>query len=153
MNPIKTIVVADDHPLFRTALREALKQVVPGARVIEADSYPSLQNALQQHGAPDLVLLDLVMPGVRGFSSLLFLRSEYPAVPVVVVSGYEETALIRRVLQFGALGFIPKSASLETMGAAVLAVLGGKVWRHYAPRTTPDPCTGSWRRCLARPTA
>ena len=100
MSSVKTVIVADDHPLFRTALREALKPVVPGARVIEADSYPSLQGALQQHGAPDLILLDLVMPGVRGFSSLLFLRSEYPHVPVVVVSGYEEAPLIHRVLQF-----------------------------------------------------
>ena len=84
MNSPRTVIVADDHPLFRTAMREALKPVLPGARVIEADSYPSLQQAMQQHGVPDLVLLDLVMPGVRGFSSLLFLRSEYPSVPVVV---------------------------------------------------------------------
>lgn len=122
------MVIADDHPLFRTALREALKPVLPGARVIEADSFPALQNAVHEHGRPDLVLLDLVMPGVRGFSSLLFLRSEYPTVPVVVVSGYEDAALIQRVLQFGAVGFIPKSASLDTMGEAVLTVLRGKVW-------------------------
>jgi len=106
VNPVKTVVIADDHPLFRTALREALKPVLPGARVVEADSFPALQSVLTQHGAPDLILLDLVMPGVRGFSSLLFLRSEYPTVPVVVVSGYEEAALISRVLQFGAMGFI-----------------------------------------------
>jgi DNA-binding NarL/FixJ family response regulator len=128
VSPTKTVVIADDHPLFRTALREALKPVMPGARVLEADSFPALQAVLQQNSPPDLVLLDLVMPGVRGFSSLLFLRSEYPAVPVVVVSGYEETALIQRVLQFGARGFIPKSASLETMGEAVLVALSGKIW-------------------------
>lgn len=124
----KTVIVADDHPLFRTALREALKPVLPGARVVEADSFPALQAALQAHGTPDLVLLDLNMPGVRGFSSLLFLRSEYPAVPVVVVSGYEEPALIQRVLHFGAVGFIPKTSSLETMGEAVQSALNGNVW-------------------------
>lgn len=134
----KTVIVADDHPLYRTALREALKPVLPGVHVIEADSYPSLQAALQQHAAPDLVLLDLVMPGVRGFSSLLFLRSEYPAVPVVVVSGHEEVALIRRVLQFGAVGFIPKSASLETMGEAVLSALAGKVWTPPEAPKSPE---------------
>ena len=53
MNSVKTVVIADDHPLFRTALREALKPVLPGARVIEADSFPALQNVLHQHGAPD----------------------------------------------------------------------------------------------------
>lgn len=128
MSQVKTVIVADDHPLFRTALREALKPVLPGADVIEADSFPALQAALTQNGAPDLVLLDLNMPGVRGFSSLLFLRSEYPNVPVVVVSGYDEQPLIQRVLQFGAMGFIPKTTSLETMGEAVRAALGGTVW-------------------------
>ena len=132
MNQVKTVIVADDHPLFRTALREALKPVLPGAKVVEADSFPALQAALTQHGAPDLVLLDLNMPGVRGFSSLLFLRSEYPTVPVVVVSGYDEPPLIQRVLQFGASGFIPKTTSLETMGEAVRAALNGTVW-------TPEP--------------
>lgn len=128
MSLAKTVIVADDHPLFRTALREALKPVLPGANVVEADSFPALQNALQAHGTPDLVLLDLNMPGVRGFSSLLFLRSEYPAVPVVVVSGYEEPALIQRVLHFGAVGFIPKTSSLETMGEAVRAAMSGAIW-------------------------
>jgi DNA-binding NarL/FixJ family response regulator len=132
VNPAKTVIVADDHPLFRTALREALKPVLPGANVIEADSFPALQSALSAHGAPDLVLLDLNMPGVRGFSSLLFLRSEYPNVPVVVVSGYDEPPLIQRVLQFGAAGFIPKTTSLAVMGEAVRAALNGTVW-------TPEP--------------
>jgi DNA-binding NarL/FixJ family response regulator len=148
MNSPRTVIVADDHPLFRTALREALKPVLPGARVVEADSYPSLQDAMQRHGAPDLVLLDLVMPGVRGFSSLLFLRSEYPNVPVVVVSGYEEAPLIQRVLQFGAVGFIPKSASLETMGQAVLAALGGKVWT--PPEAPRQPQGGEDAEIAAR---
>src|SRR5690242_4304696 len=119
MNSIKTVLIADDHPLFRTALREALKPVLPGARVLEADSFPALEAVLKANGAPDLVLLDLNMPGVRGFSSLLFMRSEYPNVPVLVVSGYDEPALIQRVLHFGAVGFIPKTSSLETMGEAV----------------------------------
>jgi DNA-binding NarL/FixJ family response regulator len=131
VNPPQTVIIADDHPLFRTALREALRPVLPAARVVEADSFPALQQAFGD-GPPDLVLLDLNMPGVRGFSSLLFLRSEYPKVPVVVVSGYEEPALIQRVLSFGAVGFIPKTASLETMGEAIRAALEGRIW------TPPD---------------
>ena len=128
MSLANTVLIADDHPLFRTALREALKPVLPGARVLEADSFPALESVLKANGAPDLVLLDLNMPGVRGFSSLLFMRSEYPAVPVLVVSGYDEPALIQRVLHFGAVGFIPKTSSLETMGDAVRAALSGKTW-------------------------
>ena len=132
MNAIKTVVIADDHPLFRTALREAVKPVLPNARISEADSFPALQAALQNNGPPDLVLLDLNMPGVKGFSSLLFLRSEFPHVPVIVVSGYEEPLMIQRVLHFGAKGFIPKTSSLEIMGSAVRTVLNGGIW------TPPD---------------
>jgi DNA-binding NarL/FixJ family response regulator len=131
VNPAPTVIIADDHPLFRTALREALKPVLPGARVLEDNPFPPLQKDFEP-GAPNLVLLDLNMPGVRGFSSLLFLRSEHPQVPVVVVSGYEEPALIQRVLSFGAVGFIPKTASLETMGEAIRAALEGRIW------TPPD---------------
>jgi DNA-binding NarL/FixJ family response regulator len=149
MSLAKTVIVADDHPLFRTALREALKPVLPGARVIEADSFPALQAALQtavqSGGPPDLVLLDLNMPGVRGFSSLLFLRSEYPAVPVVVVSGYEEPALIQRVLSFGAVGFIPKTTSVEVMGEAVRAALGGTIWTPPELPTTEEDTADSER--------
>jgi DNA-binding NarL/FixJ family response regulator len=150
MSLAKTVIVADDHPLFRTALREALKPVLPGARVIEADSFPALQGALQTHGPPDLVLLDLNMPGVRGFSSLLYLRSEFPAVPVVVVSGYEEPALIQRVLHFGALGFIPKTSSLETMGEAVRSALNGTVW---TPAPLPPSADDSANAVIANKVA
>lgn len=140
MSTANTVLIADDHPLFRTALREALKPVLPGARVLEADSFPALESVLKANGAPDLVLLDLNMPGVRGFSSLLFMRSEYPHVPVLVVSGYDEPALIQRVLHFGAVGFIPKTSSLETMGEAVRAALAGKTWVPVA--LPPEEKTG-----------
>ena len=133
-----TVIVADDHPLFRSALREALRPVLPTATVVEADSFSALQEALQNHGEPNLILLDLNMPGVKGFSSLLFLRSEHPAVPVVVVSGHEEPGLIRRVLDFGALGFIPKISSLETMSEAIRAALAGKIWAPPEFRQAPE---------------
>lgn len=137
MNQPKSVIIADDHPLFRTALREAVRPVLPTAKVVEAESFTALQAAMQA-GVPDLVLLDLNMPGVRGFSSLLYLRSEFPAVPVVVVSGYEESALIQRVLQFGAIGFIPKTSSLETMGEAVRCAMDGKVWTPPEIPKAPD---------------
>lgn len=151
MNPPSTIVViADDHPLFRSALREAVRPVVPDARIHEADSFSALQDALKQPGTPALVLLDLNMPGVKGFSSLLFLRAEYPTIPVVVVSGHEEPGLVRRVLDFGALGFIPKISSLETMGEAIRAALDGKVW---APPDFKEPAASPADRELARKVA
>jgi DNA-binding NarL/FixJ family response regulator len=76
----------------------------------------------------DLVLLDLSMPGVRGFSGLMYLRAQHASVPVVVVSANEDRAIMRRCLDFGASGYIPKSLDVDTMRAAVRAVLDGGRW-------------------------
>jgi DNA-binding NarL/FixJ family response regulator len=124
----QTVIVADDHPLFRGALVQALRQLLPAAAVCEVADFPSLRDAVAADNDVDLVLLDLQMPGAEGFSSLLFLRSEYPDVPVVVVSGREEPGLIRRALDFGASGYIPKSCSFEQMAEGLREVLGGNVW-------------------------
>ena len=121
-------IIADDHPLFRSALRTAVAQLLPGVQIVEADSPEALGKAVQAHPRADLILLDLRMPGVQGFSSLIGLRSQHPAVPVVVVSAVEEPAVMRRALDFGACGFIPKSAGIDTIGEALRTVLEGGVW-------------------------
>lgn len=124
----QTVIVADDHPLFRGALVQALRQILPHAEIVEADTFDSLQQAVAQRPDPDLVLLDLHMPGAQGFSTLLFLRNEHPEVPVVVISGHEEPAVMQRALDFGASGYIPKSSGLPVIAEALHAVLGGAVW-------------------------
>lgn len=101
--------------------------MLPGAAVHEADSFSALKSAVQTHEL-DLILLDLDMPGVQGFSSLLWLRAEYPAVPVVIVSGKSQPDVMRRALDFGASGFIPKSAEPGVMTDAIRTVLDGGVW-------------------------
>lgn len=121
------VILADDHPLFRSALRQAVAAALPGAQLWEADSMPALEQAAEQCPDADLVLLDLKMPGARGFSSLLFLRQQYPALPVMVVSAAEETSVVRRALDFGAAGYIPKSASIEAIGTAIQCVLAGEL--------------------------
>lgn len=123
-----TLVIADDHPLFRTALRAAVGQLLPDARTVEAESLETLVQAVEAHPDADLVLLDLRMPGARGFSSLIQLRGLYPAIPVAIVSAEEEPATMRRALDFGATGFIPKSAPLAQIGAALRTMLAGEVW-------------------------
>lgn len=128
VNLVSTLIIADDHPLFRSALRTAVAQLLPGVHIIEADSPEALNRAVQEHPRADLILLDLRMPGVQGFSALITLRGQYPAIPVVVVSAVEEPAVMRRALDFGACGFIPKSAGLDTIGAALRSVLEGGVW-------------------------
>jgi DNA-binding NarL/FixJ family response regulator len=122
------IIIADDHPLFRAALRQAVTQAVPGVEIVEADSLAAVQERVDQHGDADLVLLDIHMPGTHGFSGLVFLRGQHPGVPVVVVSGSEQPHVMKRAIDYGASGFIPKSAPLETISEAITAVLKGEEW-------------------------
>ncbi|SER34069.1 two component transcriptional regulator, LuxR family [Pseudomonas sp. NFACC02] len=123
------ILIADDHPLFRSALHQALTLGLgPEARLVEAESIADLEARLTEKSDWDLVLLDLNMPGAYGFSGLVLLRGQYPQVPVVMVSAQEEAAVVVKSKEFGASGFIPKSSSLETIQQAVRTVLDGDVW-------------------------
>jgi len=131
------LIIADDHPLFRAALREVVSRHVPDAHVIEVSSLESLETAVAGHPDSDMILLDLRMPGARGFSSLLHLRAEHPAVPIIVVSASEDAKVVQRALDFGASGFIPKSASSEAIGESLRSVLNGGI---SAPRL-PEPRT------------
>ena len=127
-----TIVITDDHPLFRGALRQAIASIMPKARVVEASGMDELNATLGQERDVDLILLDLTMPGVQGFSGLLSLRAQHPELPVVIVSATEEATVIRRAMEFGASGFIPKSIDVDSIGGAIAAVLAGDTW------TPPD---------------
>ena len=124
---IDRIIIADDHPLFRDALKQILMRDMPGAELVEAGDLEEVTAAMEKAGETDLILLDLKMPGVQGFSGLIYLRAQYPGVPVAVISASEEPAIIRRAISLGASGFIPKSASAEEMQRAVRAVLEGEL--------------------------
>jgi DNA-binding NarL/FixJ family response regulator len=126
------LLIADDHPLFRGALREAVRGLFSGADVAEAGSFEEVGEVLERGGDIDLVLLDLSMPGVRGFSGLMYLRAQYPGLPIVVVSANDDPVVIRRCMEFGASGFIPKTLGIEALRAAVARVLQGEVF------TPPD---------------
>ena len=126
------LVIADDHPLFRGALREAVSGVLGRAEIGEASTFEEVTDLLERGGEVDLILLDLRMPGVRGFSGLMYLRAQYPSVPVVVVSANDDPAVIRRCMEFGASGFFPKTLSADALRAALARVLQGEVW------TPPD---------------
>jgi DNA-binding NarL/FixJ family response regulator len=130
--PVYNLVIADDHPLFRGALREAVSGLLARVEIAEAGSFDEVSKLLDKSSETDLVLLDLSMPGMRGFSGLMYLRAQYPSVPVVVVSANDDPAVIRRCMEFGALGFIPKTLGIEDMREAVMTVLKGGVW------TPPD---------------
>lgn len=107
---------------------QALREALPGARMIEAASQSAVENVLAEQPDIDLVLLDLAMPGAMGFSSLVLLRGERPEVPVIVISSNDHPRTVRRAQQFGATGFVSKSAPVGTLGDAVREVLAGGSW-------------------------
>jgi DNA-binding NarL/FixJ family response regulator len=117
------ILVADDHPLFRLALGQALRGVVPDAVLREAESLESARAVLAAEPDTDLVLLDLHMPDSHGLMGLAGLRVQYPAVAVVMISAHDDPAVVRRALDFGAAGFISKRADLAALEAGLRAVL------------------------------
>ena len=128
MTDSPTFIVADDHPLFRNALRQTLEPHFPDVRIIEAGTLDEVVAAIEATQEPDLVLFDLNMPGARGFSGLMYLRAQYPAVPVCVVSASEDRDTIRRSLALGATGFVPKSSSPAEIRQAIDAILDGGAW-------------------------
>lgn len=130
-------IIADDHPLFRGALKQTLETQYPEARVEEAGTLEDVTAKLERDGDADLVLLDLTMPGMRGFSGLMYLRAQFAGVPVIIVSATEDAQAIRRCMEFGALGFIPKSHGIEVIREAIAAVMAGNVW------TPPDVDLGA----------
>jgi DNA-binding NarL/FixJ family response regulator len=126
------LVIADDHPLFRGALREAVTGLFEPDAIAEAGSFDDISELLDRNNDVDLVLLDLAMPGVRGFSGLMYMRLQYPGVPVVIVSGNDDPAVIRRCMDFGASGFISKTLGVKVIRRAIEQVLEGGIW------TAPD---------------
>ena len=120
------IIVADDHPLFRDALRQAIATLEQPYRVEMAGDFEAVESLLESQRDTELVLLDLNMPGNNGLSGLLRLRSSEPGIPVVIVSANEEPSIVRRALDMGASGYIPKSSTAEQIRMAIGAVAGGR---------------------------
>ncbi|MEM8799531.1 MAG: response regulator transcription factor [Pseudomonadota bacterium] len=119
-------LIADDHPLFRDALAAALKRINSAAEIEEASSLGDARQKLTPN--LNLLLLDLHMSDSEGFAGLITIRHQAPALPVIVVSASEGDDVVRRAIEFGAAGYIPKSASLDVICKAISAVLEGDIW-------------------------
>jgi DNA-binding NarL/FixJ family response regulator len=128
------VIIADDHPLFRDALKQTLATSLPDIGFTEVGSVEKLLDALAANADTDLVLLDLKMPGEKGAASLsgltglMYLRSQHPEIPVVIVSASDNPSMIRRCANLGAAGFISKSLPVDKIRLAVKTVLDGGVW-------------------------
>ncbi|WP_417595749.1 LuxR C-terminal-related transcriptional regulator [Parasphingorhabdus sp.] len=121
------IIIADDHPLFRVALCQAVLKVWPQAELVETETVAGA-NVAAKAGPADLLLLDLHMEDSDGLTALLDLRHEFPALPVVVVSASEDSRVVSACQSLGASGFIPKSADLDVMREALAQIRDGDVW-------------------------
>lgn len=122
-------IIADDHPLFRVALSQALQAILGQAAVLfQAHSMAQLWPLLREHPDTQLILLDLKLPDAEGFAGLTALRTEYPDISILMVSAIEDHAVIKQAMQLGASAYLPKSAPLEVLSAAVTAVLAGDTW-------------------------
>jgi DNA-binding NarL/FixJ family response regulator len=121
------VLIVDDHPLYRAALRGAVAAACPDSEFFEADSIAGLFDALERHARPDLLLLDLNLPGAYGFSALAHLRGSHPELPIIVVSASDDARTVHQALAFGAQGFVSKGADAATIAENVQAVLRGEV--------------------------
>lgn len=125
----RKVIVADDHPLFREALSLALEKALGQVRIFQAGNMDELQRVSGEENTADLVLLDLHMPGVQGFSALIYLRAHHPELPVCVISANNNAKVILRAMDHGAAAFIHKSASVEQIREVLNTVLAGDIWQ------------------------
>lgn len=148
---LSRVLIVDDHPLFLEALQRAIASAFPSASTVEATSIELAKSELQKRGSFDIVLLDLALPGTRGFDGLLELRTLTPKTPIVVVSALEDPRIIHDVMTYGAAGFISKSASREEIGNSLKEVMEGALTLpkgYRAPDAVPT-ASGATRQDFA----
>ncbi|MEL0640545.1 response regulator transcription factor [Pseudoalteromonas aliena] len=121
-------LIADDHPLFREALKGALSAKFEGLEVFESSDFDSTLQVLSEQEDLDILLLDLHMPGNGDLYGLIRIREEYPSLPIAVVSGSEDVNIVSKVMGYGAMGFIPKSSSSDDIASAINQILEGDTW-------------------------
>ena len=124
----KKFIIADDHPLFRDALEAILRRAFQGIELVSTDCFAALQRAVNNDDDSDLILLDLHMPGAVGFSALHYLGLQCPQIPVAMISASETPDVMAKAIQFGAAGFIPKSAEVAVIADAINKIVAGERW-------------------------
>ncbi len=134
------VLIVDDHPLFLEALQRAITSAFPGAATKEAVTIEDAKSELQGRTRFDVVLLDLALPGIRGFDGLLELRTLHPKIPIIVVSALEDPRIVQDVMRYGAAGFISKSAGRDEIASALKDVMDGSVTvpKGYRPPDQPS---------------
>jgi DNA-binding NarL/FixJ family response regulator len=126
-NPLR-IAIADDHPLMRAALASALADIATDVQFLEAANHAATLALIDASPGPDLLLMDLHMPGNDGIEGVREVRERAPHVPLAVVSADDDPAAVRAMLAIGVSGFIPKTDSPAVIASAVRLILAGGVY-------------------------
>jgi DNA-binding NarL/FixJ family response regulator len=142
MSQIK-VAIADDHPLFRAALTQAVVKIFNDAEVLEAENFAELISIVEQHSDIEIIFIDLHMPGNDGFTGLTLLQNHFPDIVVIMVSSDDQPEIIRKAINFGASAFIPKSANLTQISTAIATVLEGEIWLPEHTNITADQHTAA----------
>lgn len=137
------ILIVDDHPMFREALRGAVRFALDDAEVFEAGSIDAARETIRAEAGIEIMLLDLSLPGTSGFDGLVSLRSSFPRIPIMIVSGLDDARIVQEAIQLGAAGFVPKSVDKSTLAKALSEVLSGSV---FVPDDLAQSLSG---RCAA----
>ena len=127
--PMQTFLIIDDHPLFREAMQLAVRSVYPSAEIHEAteiDAAIEMISGLRR--GYDVALLDLSMPGTSGFDGVLLMRTQFPRLPILIVSGLDDPRVIREAMSYGVSGFVSKSAKKAELAKALKTVVEGSVY-------------------------
>lgn len=133
-----TILIADDHWVVRESLKQVARGIDADVNVMEAATLEEAVEVLERNPHIGLILIDLVMPGIKDFDGLELLRRRFPSIPLAVISIHEDPDYVRRAIQTGVIGYIPKSANAEEIRRALTRIFEGEV---YFPR---DLLTRSW---------
>lgn len=123
-----TILLADDHALFRDGMHYVLRQLSDAVEILDASSFSEMLKLAESRNGINLVLMDLHMPGSNGAASVRTFNLKHPEMPLVVVSGSEQREDMERVMEYGAMGFISKMTSSKVMLAALRMVLDGGIY-------------------------
>lgn len=149
MSQIK-VAIADDHPLFRAALTQAVLKNINSVEVLEAENFQDLISVVENNPDIEIIFLDLHMPGNDGFTGLTLLQNHFPDIVVIMVSSDDQLEIIRKAINLGASAFIPKSANLTQISTAIATVLEGEVWLPEHTDINADQQTAAEYQRLAK---
>jgi DNA-binding NarL/FixJ family response regulator len=123
-----SVLIVEDHPMFCEAVQSAVQLALPDATIREASAIKELANTAADGESFDLILLDLMLPGVSGFDGLLLVRSRFPQSPILIFSALNDPKIAAEAIRMGAAGFVPKSSSKKVLSEAIRQIHAGNLY-------------------------